>query len=156
RSPPTRASHDSTDPRGPCPRPHPVLPGASRVVAALAVLARGAPPAGPRRGAGPCLRRPARLRPGRLFRDRVRDQPVPDPGNPEAVPGVAPRNLRFSRGAGPSRVARGLTVVFSINPELAAMIVLARAALRAFRSVLRRSVLADTPRGPWPPVLATA
>jgi hypothetical protein len=47
-------------------------------------------------------------------------------------------------------------VVFSNNPELAAMIGCSRAALRAFRSVLRRSVLADTLRGPWPPVRATA
>jgi hypothetical protein len=36
------------------------------------------------------------------------------------------------------------------------MIVLSRAALRAFRSVLRRSVLADAPRGPCPPVLVSA
>jgi hypothetical protein len=36
------------------------------------------------------------------------------------------------------------------------MIVLVRAALRAFRSLLRRSVLAEAPRGPWPPVLAVA
>jgi hypothetical protein len=36
------------------------------------------------------------------------------------------------------------------------MIVCSRAAVRAFRSLLRRSVLAEAPRGPWPPVLATA
>jgi hypothetical protein len=47
-------------------------------------------------------------------------------------------------------------VLFSNHPELAVMIVCSRAALRTFRSLLRRSVLAEAPRGPWPPVRATA
>src|SRR5437899_404538 len=36
------------------------------------------------------------------------------------------------------------------------MIVLSRAAVRSFRALLRRSVLAASPRGPAPPVLASA